>query len=229
MTEFLYPLLQAYDSVAIKADVEFGGTDQKFNLLVGRDLQGMVGQKPQQIFLVPILTGTDGSKKMSKSLDNYIGVTEPPQEIYGKVMSIPDSLIMQYYELLTDVPNIELAEILKALESNSVNPMELKKRLAREITGQLYDQEMAANAEGHFAQVVQAKEVPKEIKKGTKSGCSVRDYLVANNLASSRGEAKRLIEQRSVTINGKIVTDPNLTISIGDIIKKGPRDYIEST
>jgi tyrosyl-tRNA synthetase len=165
MTEFLYPLLQAYDSVAVKADVEFGGTDQKFNLLVGRDLQGMVGQKPQQIFLVPILVGTDGSKKMSKSLGNYIGVAEPPQEIYGKVMSIPDSLITQYFELLTDVPDKDLAEIKQELESGSVNPMELKKRLASEITGQLYDQAAAADAEARFISVVQQKELPDEIQE----------------------------------------------------------------
>ncbi len=165
MTEFLYPLLQAYDSVAVKADVEFGGTDQKFNLLVGRDLQGMVGQKPQQIFLVPILVGTDGSKKMGKSLGNYIGVAEPPQEIYGKVMSIPDSLITQYFELLTDVPDKDLAEIKQELESGSVNPMELKKRLASEITGQLYDQAAAADAEARFISVVQQKELPDEIQE----------------------------------------------------------------
>jgi tyrosyl-tRNA synthetase len=165
MAEFLYPLLQAYDSVAVKADVEFGGTDQKFNLLVGRDLQGMVGQKPQQIFLVPILVGTDGSKKMSKSLGNYIGVAEPPQEIYGKVMSIPDSLITQYFELLTDVPDKDLAEIKQELESGSVNPMELKKRLASEITGQLYDQAAAADAEARFISVVQQKELPDEIQE----------------------------------------------------------------
>ena len=113
LTELLYPLLQAYDSVAIQADVEFGGTDQKFNFLVGRELQSMVGQRPQQCFMVPLLVGTDGSQKMSKSLGNYIGVTEPPEEIYGKAMSIPDSLILQYLELLTDVPDKELGEFKK--------------------------------------------------------------------------------------------------------------------
>ncbi|GAI21757.1 unnamed protein product, partial [marine sediment metagenome] len=128
MTELLYPLLQAYDSVAIQADVEFGGTDQKFNLLVGRELQSMVGQRPQQIFLVPILTGTDGSQKMSKSLGNYIGVAEPPEEIYGKVMSIPDSLIMDYFESVTDVPDEELEEFRQGLKSETINPMVLKKR-----------------------------------------------------------------------------------------------------
>ncbi len=165
ITEFLYPLLQAYDSVAIKADVEFGGTDQKFNLLVGRELQSTEGQTPQHILLVPILVGTDGTKKMSKSLDNYIGVAEPAEEIYGKTMSIPDSLIMDYFELITDVPDKELGEFRQALDNNEVNPMELKKRLAREIVSQLYDKKAAAKAEQHFARVVQRKEMPEEIQQ----------------------------------------------------------------
>ncbi|GAF90403.1 unnamed protein product, partial [marine sediment metagenome] len=143
IAELLYPLLQAYDSVAIRADVEFGGTDQKFNLLVGRELQSKVEQPPQQIFLVPILAGTDGSQKMSKSLGNYIGVAEPPDEIYGKVMSIPDSLIIDYFELVTDIPDEELEEFRQGLKDETVNPMTLKKRLAREIVTQLYDQKAA--------------------------------------------------------------------------------------
>ncbi|TES88906.1 MAG: tyrosine--tRNA ligase, partial [Dehalococcoidia bacterium] len=123
LTEFMYPLLQAYDSVAIEADVEFGGIDQKFNFLVGRDLQSMLGQRPQQCFMTPLLVGTDGSQKMSKSLGNYIGVTEPSYTIYGKVMSIPDDLIIQYFELVTDVPDKELEEFRQALKNNAVNPM----------------------------------------------------------------------------------------------------------
>src|SRR3989304_807687 len=146
ITELLYPLLQAYDSVAIKADVEFGGTDQKFNCLVGRELQQMRGQRPQQIFLVPLLIGTDGSQKMSKSLGNYIGVAEPPDEIYGKVMSISDNLILPYFELVTDIPDQELEEFRQALASGEVNPMEIKKRLAREIVAQLYSQKAATEA-----------------------------------------------------------------------------------
>ncbi len=169
IAEFLYPLLQAYDSIAIQADVEFGGTDQKFNLLVGRELQSMVGQRPQQLFLVPILTGTDGIQKMSKSLDNYIGVAEPPYArdggIYGKVMSIPDSLIIDYFELVTDVPSKEITEFSQALVSDSVNPMELKKRLAREIVTQLYDQKAAVEAEKRFVKEVQKKELPEEIQQ----------------------------------------------------------------
>ncbi len=163
MAELLYPLLQAYDSVMVQADVEFGGTDQKFNFLVGRELQSMLGQRPQQCFMTPLLVGTDGSQKMSKSLHNYIGVAEPPDEIYGKVMSISDSLILQYFELLTDVPDEELEKFRKALADNTVNPMTLKKRLAREIISPLYSEKEAAEAEEHFEKVVQKKEMPEEI------------------------------------------------------------------
>jgi tyrosyl-tRNA synthetase len=165
VTELLYPLLQAYDSVAIKADVEFGGTDQKFNLLVGRELQSTVGQSPQQVFLSPLLVGTDGSQKMSKSLGNYIGVSEAPHEIYGKVMSITDDLIMDYFELLTDVSDEELDEFREQLKTETVNPMVLKKRLAREIVTQLYDPKAAGEAEEHFSRVFQKREVPAEVRE----------------------------------------------------------------
>jgi tyrosyl-tRNA synthetase len=155
-------LLQAYDSVVIEADVEFGGTDQKFNCLVGRELQQIVGQPPQQVFLVPLLVGTDGRQKMSKSLENYIAVDEPPSEMYGKVMSIPDDLMMDYFELLTDVQDEELAQFRAELDSQSVNPMVLKKRLAREIVAQFHDEKAAVEAEGYFAKVVQRQEVSEE-------------------------------------------------------------------
>ncbi len=230
MTEFLYPLLQAYDSVAIQADVEFGGTDQKFNLLVGRELQSMVGQRPQQLLLVPILIGTDGSQKMSKSLDNYIGVAEPPEEIYGKVMSIPDTLILHYFELVTDVPDQELGEFKQEFENKTVNPMELKKRLAREIVSQLYNQKAASQAERHFTRVIQQKEVPEEIELGTKSKGNLRDYLVTNKLAKSKMEAKRLIEQGAVYVDGKRNADANWIVTKDSIIRVGKRGlYIKST
>jgi len=208
VTELLYPLLQAYDSVAIRADIEFGGTDQKFNLLVGRELQSMVGQHPQQIFLVPLLIGTDGSQKMSKSLGNYIGVAEPPDEIYGKVMSIPDSLIMDYFELVTDVPDEELEEFRQGLENETVNPMMLKKRLAREIVTQLYSQKAANEAEEQFTKVFQKREVPegtKEYHVTLRAGISLSDILVQTNLTKSRSEANRLIEQGAVSVDGKKV------------------------
>ena len=248
MTELLYPLLQAYDSVAVQADVEFGGTDQKFNLLVGRELQSSVGQHPQQVFLVPILVGTDGSQKMSKSLNNYIGVAEPAKEIYGKVMSIPDSIMMDYFELVTDVPDEELKQFRQELDNNTANPMELKKRLAREIVSQLYykkagketkeaaaiaaqvAEEAAKKAEEHFTKVIQQKETPEEIKLGTKSDVNLREYLVKNKLAKSGMEAKRLIEQGAVYVNGKRITNPNWKVTRGSIIRVGKRgQYIEST
>jgi len=229
LTELLYPLLQAYDSVAIEADVEFGGTDQKFNFLVGRELQSMMGQRPQQCFMVPLLVGTDGSQKMSKSLGNCIGVTEPPEQIYGKVMSVPDSLVLTYFELLTDVPDQELGEFREGLEKEKLNPMMLKKRLAREIITQLYDQKAATEAEGHFERTVQKKEMPDEIALGTKSGKSLQDYLAENRLAKSKSEARRLIDQGAVYINDERVKDANYTVQKDDIIRVGKRRYIKST
>ena len=229
LIEFMYPLLQAYDSVAIEADVEFGGTDQKFNFLVGRELQSMMGQPPQQCFMTPLLVGTDGSQKMSKSLGNYIGVTEPPDSIYGKTMSIRDDLIIQYFELVTDVPDAELAEFRQALADNAVNPMELKKRLARELVTQLYDKRSADDAERNFERVHQKGEIPEDIELGTKSGSILQDYLVANRLAKSKSEARRLIEQGAVYINGKKVMDANYIFPKDTIIRVGKRRFIKST
>jgi len=235
ITELLYPLLQAHDSVAVQADAEFGGTDQKFNLLVGRELQSMVGQRPQQIFLVPILIGTDGSQKMSKSLGNYIGVAEPPDEIYGKVMSIPDSLIMDYFELLTDVPDEELEEFRKELEDETINPMICKKRLAREIVTQLYDQKAATEAEGHFEKVFQKREVPEEIEAKPVSfkgltyypdGCTnVGHLLPLIGLADSTSEAIRLINQGAVNIDGVRITKIGWEVKNNSIINVGKRRF----
>jgi tyrosyl-tRNA synthetase len=228
MTELLYPLLQAYDSVAIRADVEFGGTDQKFNLLVGRELQSTVGQPPQQVFLSPLLIGTDGSQKMSKSLGNYIGIAEPPDEIYGKVMSITDSLTLQYFELVTDVPDKELEEFRQGLSRQTINPMTLKKRLAREIVTQLYSQKAATEAEEHFTRVFQKKELPEEIPEvriQLHTGMDLQEILVKAGLAQSRSEAKRLIEQDAVEIDGKKVTANITPIKSGSIIKVGKRRF----
>jgi len=163
ITELLYPLLQAYDSVAIQADVEFGGIDQKFNCLVGRELQTIMGQRPQQVFLVPLLVGMDGSQKMSKSLGNYIGVDDPFNDMYGKTMSIPDELIMPYFELVTDVPDKELTEMRQQLDSQSINPMLAKKRLASEIVAQFHGDEAAREAEKHFTRVFQRGKLPEEM------------------------------------------------------------------
>jgi tyrosyl-tRNA synthetase len=219
----------------VQADVEFGGTDQKFNLLVGRELQSMVGQRPQQVFLVPILIGTDGSQKMSKSLGNYIGVDEPPNEIYGKVMSIPDTLILHYFELVTDVPDEELEEFKKELDHDTVNPMTLKKRLAREIVTQLYDQKAATEAEEHFVRVFQQRELPKEIdellisfkdlspRQMEITPVDISKLIVVIGLAKSRSEANRLIEQGAVEIDGERLTNYTHHIKSGSIIKVGKR------
>jgi tyrosyl-tRNA synthetase len=237
LTELLYPLLQAYDSVAIQADVEFGGTDQKFNLLVGRELQSIAGQHPQQVFLAPLLIGTDGSQKMSKSLGNYIGIAEPPDEIYGKVMSISDSLTLQYFELVTDVPDKELEEFRQGLSHQTVNPMTLKKRLAREIVTQLYNQKAASDAEGHFTKVFQKREVPEEIEELRLSfrdlsprqmevtGVDISKLLVKIGLAKSRSQASRLIEQGAVEVDGQKVTSYIANVNDGSIIKVGKRRF----
>ncbi len=228
ITEFLYPLLQAYDSVAINSDVEFGGTDQKFNLLVGRELQTMLGQRAQQVLMVPLLVGTDGAHKMSKSLGNYIGVTEAPENMFGKVMSIPDNIIMNYFELITDVPDDELEEFKRLLKNNQINPMELKKRLGREIVTRLHDKDAAIEAEAHFARVVQNKEVPDEIEEhcyNLNGEVDLKDLLTVIKMAKSRSDAGRLIDQGAVSIDGKTVTASTVKIESGSIVKVGKRRF----
>ena len=235
LTEMLYPLLQGYDSVAIQADVEFGGSDQKFNCLVGRELQQSTGQPPQQVFLVPLLIGTDGHQKMSKSLNNQIGIAEPPREIYGKVMSIPDPLMVDYFELVTDVPEEEIAEFKEQLKTRSVNPMNLKKRLAYEIVNQFHSTEIAREAEEYFQGRFQTRELHKiEVRAsiGVKASVEVihrRDmprWLVNNKFANSMGEAKRLLAQGAVRIiqadgTRQVVRDEIVEIRPGDKIKVG--------
>jgi len=235
LTEMLYPLLQGYDSVAIKSDVEFGGMDQKFNCLLGRELQQSTGQPPQQVFLVPLLVGTDGRQKMSKSLNNHIGITEPPREIYGKVMSIPDLLIVDYFELVTDVPEQEIAEFKEQLKTRSVNPMNLKKRLAHEIVRQFHGTQAADEAEEHFQEQFQTRELHKmeaRVSIGIKASVVVilrRDmprWLVNNKFANSMSEAKRLIAQGAVQIiradgTKQVVRDEDVKIKPGNTIKVG--------
>jgi tyrosyl-tRNA synthetase len=231
ITELLYPLLQAYDSVAIEADVEFGGTDQKFNCLVGRELQQMMGQQPQQVFLVPLLIGTYGNQKMSKSLGNYIGVYEPANEIYGKTMSIPDSLIVEYLELVTDVPDEEIAEFKEQMANGSVNPMVVKKRLAHEIVAQFHGAQAAGEAEEHFAKVHQRREVPDEavvmLDTTAGSGSTLSAELARVGLTKSRSEARRLLAQGAIEVNGEAVTNDleMAQIKKGSIIKVGKRRF----
>ena len=236
LTELLYPLLQAYDSVAIEADVEFGGTDQKFNCLVGRELQQTMGQRPQQVFLVPLLVGTDGSQKMSKSLGNYIGVDEPPEEMYGKAMSIPDGLIIDYLELVTDVPDEEIAEFKEQMASQSVNPMVVKKRLAYEIVAQFHGARAAREAEGYFAKVFQKREAPEggvtiKVPTATVSITGIPPTITAEltkvGLTKSRSEARRLLAQGAIEVDGKPVTEDIdvSTLKPGSIIKVGKRRF----
>ena len=239
LTEMLYPLLQGYDSVAIQADVEFGGSDQKFNCLVGRELQQGTGQPPQQVFLVPLLIGTDGHQKMSKSLNNHIGVAEPPREIYGKVMSIPDPLIMDYFELVTDVPEEEIAEFEKQLKTRSVNPMNLKKRLAHEIVRQFHCKQTADEAQEHFTQVFQKREIPKETRTvELHDTIAIRDkveievqrditsLIVEAGLAKSRSEANRLLAQGAIEVDGEKVSTSLVSLKDGSIIKVGKRRFL---
>ena len=209
ITELLYPLLQAYDSVKIQADVEFGGTDQMFNLLVGRELQQMEGQRPQQVFLMPILVGTDGVQKMSKSLDNYVGVEEPSNDMYGKLMSLPDELIVPYFEYLTDAPQEELTSFSSNLASGSINPMDMKKRLAREITTQFHESAAADAAQENFERVVQRRDLPEEIPEFAEPSLDpsfdgesrrLSNIIVDAGLATSAAEAKRLISQGAVQL-----------------------------
>ena len=227
VTELLYPLLQAYDSVMVEADVEFGGIDQKFNLLVGRELQITAGQPPQQCFMTPLLVGTDGSQKMSKSLGNHIGVAEPPEEIYGKIMSVPDSLIPQYFELLTDVPDRELKAIEASISDSSVNPMEIKKQLAREIVTQLGTRKAATEAEEHFTRIFQKGGAPEAIIEAP--GGRLLDMLLATGLVKSRSEARRLITQGAIDIDGDKATDTSAMVPAGSIIKVGKRRFLKST
>ena len=228
--EFLYPLIQAYDSVALKADVEVGGTDQKFNLLVGRDVQREYGQEPQVALMMPLLVGTDGKEKMSKSLGNYIGINEPPEEIYGKTMSIPDFLIYPYFELATDVDSSELAEIKRSLEDPEVNPMDLKRRLARRLVAMYHGEEAARRAEEAFDKVFRRREVPDEVPEYVlnQDRIWIVRLLTSSGLASSNSEARRLIAQGGVYIDGQRVTDPNLEVEFkgGEVVKVGKRRFL---
>tara|TARA_Y100000590_G_scaffold460322_1_gene619385 strand:+ start:3029 stop:4225 length:1197 start_codon:yes stop_codon:yes gene_type:complete len=234
ITELLYPLLQGYDSVAIESDVEFGGTDQKFNLLVGRELQQMRGMKPQQCFIMPLLPGTDGVQKMSKSLGNYIGIDEPAQEIFGKVMSIPDSMILPYYDWLTDTPTFEIKEIEKSLNSMSVNPIELKKTVAHKLVSDFHDSKAAALAQEFFEKTVQGGEIPNDIPQYTvpsgEDAVNLRlsNLLVDSGLTTSTGEARRLIDQGAVKINDVAVTkNENVADLDKGILRAGRRRYLK--
>ena len=208
--EFFYPLMQAYDSVAIDSDIELGGTDQRFNVLLGRDIQSAYGKKhPQMVILLPLLEGTDGVIKMSKSYsDHCISLTDSPKDMLGKIMSIPDSLIIRYYELLTDFQPEEIEEIKKELASGSVNPRDYKMKLAKTIVSEYYSEEEAQKAEQEFINIFSKKGLPDEIEEFKVSeGVILIDFIAENNLAASKGEAKRLIQGGGVKLDNEKVSD----------------------
>lgn len=227
--EFLYPLAQGMDSVELKADIELGGTDQKFNLLVGRDLQRESGQEPQVIITMPLLEGTDGVEKMSKSYGNHIALREPPEDMYGKTMSIPDEMIEKYFLLGVDAESAKLDEVKRKL-ADGVNPRDLKRELARMLVEKYYDKNSAVEAENRFDQVHLKKDIPDDIPEYIlRSNKLLVDVLADANLTSSKGEARRLIKQNAVKINKNIINDINYTLKpeIGDIVVKvGKRRFL---
>jgi tyrosyl-tRNA synthetase len=232
MHEFLYPLAQGMDSVAIKADVELGGSDQKFNLLVGRDLQREYGQEPQVILTTPLLVGTDGVEKMSKSYDNYIGINEPASEIYGKTLRIPDTLIYTYFELASDVPNDQLGVIKKLLADSSTNPRDLKRKLARTFVTMYHSEAAAQEAEAQFDKIFIDKENPEIIEEyvlgKSVDETSIVALMLVSKLASSKSEARRLIEQGGVSVDGERVNDLNAAVPKAKqfVLKVGKRKFL---
>jgi tyrosyl-tRNA synthetase len=229
--EFLYPLIQGYDSVALKADVELGGTDQKFNLLVGRELQREWGQKPQIVITMPLLEGLDGINKMSKSLGNYIGINEPPDEIFGKIMSVSDELMIRYYELLSDMPLSELELLKVGTKNGSVHPMKAKKQLGREMVARYHGAPAAAQAEENFVKRFRDNQTPDEmpelivtVEEENALLCKILTQAV---LVKSNSEGRRAIQQGGVKVNGEKISDENLEIACNGeyIIQVGKRRF----
>jgi len=227
VTESIYPLLQAYDSVALKSDVELGGTDQKFNLLLGRALQERFGQEPQVVITLPLLEGTDGTQKMSKSLKNAIGITEPADQIYGKIMSIPDSLMLRYFDLLTE-------EDLSAVKG--MHPMEAKQRLAFLLTAQFHGKQAAQAAQDQFTKVFRQREQPAEIPEFKVPPSLIKEgkvwivaLMVESGLAPSKAQARRLIQQGGVDLEGQRLSDPEISLVLksGAILKVGKRHFLK--
>ena len=233
--EFMYPLMQAYDSVALKADIEIGGTDQKFNLLFARQIQKSYGQPPQIVITMPILEGTDGMEKMSKSLGNYIGITEPPREMYGKIMSLPDDLVFRYFRLTTLLSDEEIGLKESQLKEGKLHPKNIKKDLAKEIVSFYHDRSLAETEEKRFETVFRKKEVPEEIpfyyldaKKMKEGRIWIVKLLQLTGLVRSSSQARRLIEQGGVRWDGEKVEDINLEICPADahILQIGKRKFV---
>jgi len=231
--EFLYPLMQGYDSVALKANIELGGTDQKFNLLVGRVLQERYGLKPQVILTLPLLVGTDGVEKMSKSLGNYIGINDDPKDIYGKAMSIPDNQILNYFTLATEVDSNRLSQIQKELENPSVNPMTLKKELAFNLVELYHGKSDAEAARDDFEMKFSKREIPEDIPElaisNDEKNIWIAKVIVESGVANSNSAALRLVKGGGVQLNGAKVTDKDfqLDLSVENIIKIGKKNFFK--
>jgi tyrosyl-tRNA synthetase len=227
--EFFYPLMQGYDSVMIKADVELGATEQKFNLVIARQIQKEYDIEQQIVLTLPVLAGVDGSQRMSKSLGNYIGIDEPANETYGKVMSIPDDLIYPYFELISDVNLSELSEIKEQLNDPNTNPRDSKKYLARTIVKMYHGKQESVEAESAFERVIVDKELPETMPEFTldQSPCRIDDLLIQTKTADSKSNARRLIQQGGVSVNGEKISDPFATINIEAeiILKVGKRKF----
>ncbi len=228
LMELMYPLLQAYDSIAIQADVEFGGTDQKFNILCGRELQAMLGQRPQDVFLVPLLPGTDG-RKMSKTFGNTVDLSMPPDQMYGKLMSISDEMLMDYLTLVTDIPDEELAQIETDLRAGAVNPRDVKMRLAREVVGYIHSPEDAARAEEEFLRVFQRRELPSDMPEFTvpPQGLNIVDLMVQAGTAATKSEARRLIQQGGVRLDDAVVDSVDRLVEPKEaVLQVGKRRFV---
>ncbi|MCR1933412.1 tyrosine--tRNA ligase [Clostridium tepidum] len=226
--EFFYPLLQAFDSVTLKADIELGGTDQRFNLLMGRTIQKDFDQESQVAILMPLLEGTDGKDKMSKSLGNYIGINEDANDIYGKVMSIPDEMIIKYYELATDIHPDEVAKIKAKLEEENVNPRDVKMELAKEIVRLYHGEEASIKAEENFKSIFQKGNIPEDIDtlKENLDETNIVDLIVKAEFAPSKNEARRLVKQGAVKINGEKVNE-ECKVKNEDILQVGKKKFMK--
>lgn len=233
LLEFVYPLAQGYDSVALRADVELGGTDQKFNLLMAREIQRDYGQEPQVIITLPLLEGTDGVEKMSKSLGNYIGITDSPKEMFGKTMSIPDGMILKYFELATSKSPAEVEEIRRRLKDPSTNPSQIKRELARDLVARYHGADAAARAEEEFDLVHVRHDVPEDIPlarmAGEAEGLWIIKALTGSGLCKSSSDARRMILQGAVTVDGERLTDVDRRLvrrNEGYILKVGKRHFV---
>ena len=231
MHEFLYPLAQAMDSVEINADVELGGTDQKFNLLVGRDIQREYGQNPQSIITLPLLEGTDGVEKMSKSYDNYIDLDDSPEDMYGKIMSINDSMILKYYKLAVFADRKKINEVKLLLKDDNNNPRDIKRSLAKDLVKKYYSEEKADLAQSFFDQIFVKRDNPEDMQgRKIDSDIGLLELLTEEGLIASKGEGKRLLSQNAIKINGQVCNDINFVISPSEeevVIKVGKRRFLK--